>query len=68
MSTAVAVGKAMEWGEARCRVGIFPIHFARTFSMQALGPYDPTAQRDGDYFRKAFYYRGKVAAVEATST
>jgi 3-methyladenine DNA glycosylase/8-oxoguanine DNA glycosylase len=52
------------WVEARGRVSVFPVHFARTFSLQRMGPYDPTALRDGDCFRKAFYYRGKVAGIE----
>jgi len=45
-------------------VKIFPVHFSRTFSMQSLGPYDPTADSGSDYFRKAFFYRGETAAVE----
>jgi 3-methyladenine DNA glycosylase/8-oxoguanine DNA glycosylase len=64
MSTAWAFESARQWAEARCRVGVFPIHFARTFSMQSLGPYDPTANLRDDCFRKAFYYRGNVAAIE----
>ena len=46
------------------RVGLFPVHFGRTFSMQRLGRYDPTADSSDDCFRKAFFYRGEPAAVE----
>ncbi len=46
------------------RVGVFPVHFARTFSLQQLGPYDSTAELTQESFRKAFYYRGEAAAVE----
>ena len=49
---------------ARVTVDIFPVHFARTFSMQRLGPYDPTADLSDDCFRKAFFYRGEAAAIE----
>ena len=49
---------------ARTTVTIFPVHFARTFSMQLLGPYDPTAELSDDCFRKAFFYRGETAAIE----
>jgi len=49
---------------ARVRVDIFPLHFSRTFSMQRLGPYDPTADLSNDCFRKAFFYRGEPAAIE----
>lgn len=52
---------------ARCakeRVAIFPVHFARTFSMQRLGAHDPTALMDGDCFRKAFFYRSHPSTVE----
>jgi len=45
-------------------VPLFPVHFSRTFSMQRLGPYDPTADLTPDCFRKAFFYRGLPAAVE----
>jgi len=41
-----------------------PVHFARTFAMQRLGQHDPTAELVGDCFRKAFFYRGRVSAVE----
>jgi 3-methyladenine DNA glycosylase/8-oxoguanine DNA glycosylase len=50
--------------EARCRVCLFPVHFHRSFAMQRLGPYDPTADLSHDCFRKAFYYRGEAAAIE----
>ena len=49
---------------ARACVQIFPMHFSRTFSMQRLGRYDPTAELSDDCFRKAFFYRGEPAAVE----
>ncbi|HEX4321321.1 MAG TPA: hypothetical protein VHZ52_10480 [Acidobacteriaceae bacterium] len=49
---------------ARTRVSIFPMHFSRTFSMQRLGPYDPTVDFSSDCFRKGFFYRGETAAVE----
>jgi 3-methyladenine DNA glycosylase/8-oxoguanine DNA glycosylase len=49
---------------ARARIEISPIHFLRTFSMQSLGTYDPTADLSDHCFRKAFYYRGAPAAVE----
>jgi 3-methyladenine DNA glycosylase/8-oxoguanine DNA glycosylase len=46
------------------RVDLFPVHFPRTFSLQRLGPYDPTADLGGHWFRKGFFYRGKAAAIE----
>ena len=46
------------------RVDLFPVHFPRTFSLQRLGPYDPTAELDDHWFRKGFFYRGKPAAIE----
>jgi 3-methyladenine DNA glycosylase/8-oxoguanine DNA glycosylase len=49
---------------ASARVGIFPVHFSRTFSLQRLGPYDPSAESEKDCFRKAFFFRGEPAAVE----
>jgi 3-methyladenine DNA glycosylase/8-oxoguanine DNA glycosylase len=52
----------MPAAEGRARV--FPVDFARTFSMQQLGPYDPTAELKGDCFRKAFFYRKEAAGVE----
>ena len=51
-------------GEARVEVGLFPIHFARTFSLQRLGPYDPTADMQQHCFRKAFFFQGEPAALE----
>jgi 3-methyladenine DNA glycosylase/8-oxoguanine DNA glycosylase len=51
-------------GFASERVEIFPLHFERTFSMQRLGAYDPTAESSHDCFRKAFFYRGETAALE----
>jgi 3-methyladenine DNA glycosylase/8-oxoguanine DNA glycosylase len=50
--------------KAHAHVPIFPVHFSRTFSMQSLGPYDPTAESAADLFRKAFFYRGEPAALE----
>jgi 3-methyladenine DNA glycosylase/8-oxoguanine DNA glycosylase len=50
--------------QAQARVSIFPVHFSRTFSLQRLGPYDPSADAGRDWFRKAFFYRGAPAAVE----
>ncbi len=41
---------------ARVRLG--PVDFARTFSLQRLGPHDPTARLSRDAFCKAFVYRG----------
>ena len=58
------MGREAKWTEARCRVQVFPLHFWRTFSMQRLGSYDPTADLADDCFRKAFYYRGSAAAIE----
>jgi hypothetical protein len=49
---------------AKARAGIFPVHFLRTFSLQRLGPYDPTADLSEDCFRKGFCYRGEPAAVQ----
>lgn len=49
---------------AAVKVGIFPVHFHRTFSMQRVGPYDPTALLSDDSFRKAFFYQGEPAAIE----
>jgi 3-methyladenine DNA glycosylase/8-oxoguanine DNA glycosylase len=49
---------------ATVELAIFPVHFSRTFSMQRLGSYDPTAVLDRDCFRKAFFYRGSPAAIE----
>jgi 3-methyladenine DNA glycosylase/8-oxoguanine DNA glycosylase len=51
-------------GQARARVEIFPVDFLRTFSLQKLGAYDPTAELSGDCFRKGFFYRGETAAIE----
>ena len=48
----------------QARVSIFPVHFSRTFSMQSLGPYDPSAESGTDLFRKAFFYRGAPATLE----
>lgn len=50
--------------QAEARVSIFPVHFSRTFSLQRLGRYDPSADAGRDWFRKAFFYRGEPAAVE----
>jgi len=50
--------------KAQARVPIFPVHFSRTFSMQSLGPYDPTAESSPDLFRKAFFYRSAPATLE----
>jgi 3-methyladenine DNA glycosylase/8-oxoguanine DNA glycosylase len=50
-------------GHAQGRVSIFPVHFSRTFSLQRLGPYDPSADASRDSFRKAFFYRGEPAAL-----
>ncbi len=49
--------------EARATVGLFPVHFSRTFSLQRLGQYDPTAVMGRDEFAKAFIYRGEPGAV-----
>jgi 3-methyladenine DNA glycosylase/8-oxoguanine DNA glycosylase len=49
---------------ARARVAIFPVEFLRTFSMQRLGRFDPTAELAAGCFRKAFFYRGETGAVE----
>jgi 3-methyladenine DNA glycosylase/8-oxoguanine DNA glycosylase len=51
-------------GQAQTRVSIFPMHFSRTFSMQGLGPYDPTTESETNLFRKAFFYRGAPATLE----
>jgi 3-methyladenine DNA glycosylase/8-oxoguanine DNA glycosylase len=60
------MGMVQERGksQAQARVPIFPVHFSRTFSMQSLGGYDPTAESGPDLFRKAFFYRGEPAALE----
>jgi 3-methyladenine DNA glycosylase/8-oxoguanine DNA glycosylase len=50
--------------QAQARVSIFPIHFSRTFSLQRLGPYDPSAESTKDSFRKAFFFRNQPAALE----
>ena len=50
--------------QAEARVPIYPVHFSRSFSMQRLGPYDPSAESEKDSFRKAFFYSGSPAAVE----
>jgi len=49
---------------AQARVPIFPVHFSRTFSLQKLGPYDPSAESSKDCFRKAFFFRNEPAALE----
>jgi hypothetical protein len=54
----------VESDAVRVTVDLFPVHFPRTFSLQRLGPYDPTADLNDHSFRKAFFYRGKAAAVE----
>lgn len=46
------------------RAPLHPIHFARTFSLQSLGRYDPTAEQSHHHFRKAFFYRGSPSALE----
>jgi 3-methyladenine DNA glycosylase/8-oxoguanine DNA glycosylase len=53
----------VENDSARMKADIFPLHFLRTFSMQRLGPYDPTAYLSDDCFRKAFFYHGQAAAI-----
>jgi 3-methyladenine DNA glycosylase/8-oxoguanine DNA glycosylase len=50
--------------QASARVPIFPVHFSRTFSLQRLGPYDPSAESSKDWFRKAFLYRSEPAALD----
>jgi 3-methyladenine DNA glycosylase/8-oxoguanine DNA glycosylase len=50
--------------QAQAHVSIFPVHFSRTFSLQRLGPYDPSGHATRDSFRKAFFYRGEPAALE----
>jgi 3-methyladenine DNA glycosylase/8-oxoguanine DNA glycosylase len=55
---------AVEVACARQQLAIFPVHFTRTFSMQRLGAYDPTADLSDDFFRKAFFYHGEPAAIE----
>ena len=52
------------WRVARAWAGIFPVHFLRTFSLQRLGPYDPTTDLSLDCFRKGFCYRGEPASVQ----
>ena len=64
MSAAQVHPFAPELNQATARVAIFPIHFHRTFSMQRLGPYDPTADLAHDCFRKAFFHHGAPAAIE----
>jgi 3-methyladenine DNA glycosylase/8-oxoguanine DNA glycosylase len=49
---------------AHTRVGIFPVHFRRTFSLHRMGPYDPTVHVSDDCFRKAFWFKGLPTAVE----
>jgi 3-methyladenine DNA glycosylase/8-oxoguanine DNA glycosylase len=49
---------------AQATVPLFPLDFQRTFSLQRLGPYDPTAYLDRDCFSKAFFYRNQSAALE----
>lgn len=49
---------------AQATAPLFPLHFARTFSMQRLGRYDPSATSDSHCFRKAFVYRDAPATVE----
>lgn len=62
MATAVQTGWAAD--QARGRVALHPVHFARTFAMQRLGQHDPTAELVGDCFRKAFFYLGVASTVE----
>ena len=50
--------------QAKVRVRVLPIHFERTFSLQRIGPYDPTAELDQHSFRKAFFYCQEPAAIE----
>jgi 3-methyladenine DNA glycosylase/8-oxoguanine DNA glycosylase len=64
LSYAYPQATQVEINEARCRVRIFPVHFLRTFSMQGLGPYDPTVNLSEDRFCKAFFYHGEPAAIE----
>jgi len=54
----------MEANVVRTRVELFPVHIPRTFNLQRLGPYDPTTELEADLFRKAFFYRGRPAAIE----
>ncbi len=49
---------------ARARVGIFPLHFRRSFSLHRMGPYDRTVYLSDDCFRKAFFFDGVAATVE----
>jgi 3-methyladenine DNA glycosylase/8-oxoguanine DNA glycosylase len=46
------------------KIPIFPVHFARTFSLQKLGAYDPTAESSKDHFRKALVFSGEPSTVE----
>lgn len=48
----------------KAQVPLYPIHFARTFSLQRLGTYDPTAEAGKDFFRKAFFFRNEPAALD----
>jgi 3-methyladenine DNA glycosylase/8-oxoguanine DNA glycosylase len=45
-------------------VAIAPVHFSRSFHLQQLGRFDPTAQLSPDCFRRAVFYRNEPAAVE----
>jgi len=48
---------------ARVTVDIFPVHFARTFSMQRLG-LRSDGRSVGRLFPKGVFYRGEAAAIE----
>lgn len=49
--------------EASAVVELAPVDFARTFSLQRLGPHDPSASLSKDEFRKAFFFRGHAVAL-----
>ena len=53
----------MNTREATAVVPLAPVDFARTFSLQRLGPHDPSAYLARDEFRKAFFFRGYAAAL-----
>lgn len=53
----------MRAGEASALARIAPVDFARTFSLQRLGPHDPSAHLSRTEFRKAFFFRGRAATL-----
>ncbi len=56
-------GTAASQKSVSTTVSIAPLHFGRTFSLQRLGPHDPSAYLTQNQFRKAFFYHNEAATL-----